>query len=152
MPTVITESAWFDPTFEAIKPKLEATLSGRLTGGFRLAEMPEVSDTDPQRGKRPYGVVNPVALRDTKFTSKTKYATLEFNFEVHADTFAELDGSINPAITAALQHTLTGVNVGGIVITMIRPGDIEYEKIEQIWTSKLQFFVQAQQPAPPSAS
>jgi hypothetical protein len=148
----MAEVGWFDSTFEAIKPKLVAALAGKLTGGFQLAEMPELSESDPNRGKRPYGVVNPVALRDTKFTSKTKYATLEMNFEVHADDFRELDKVINPAITAGLQHTLTGVDIGGIVITMIRPGDIEYEKIEQIWTSKLTFFVQAQQPAAQSAS
>lgn len=118
-----------------------------LPGGWKLAKMPEASASEPSRGKRPYGIVVPDAVRNTKFTNRTKYVDVEFTFEIHADTFDELDGTICPKVTAALQHATITVGDGTVKVTMIRPGDIEYENVDQIWTARLSFTVQANQPA-----
>lgn len=145
----MAEKGWFNDTFAVIDARLKARgVLAVLPGEWRLAEMPELQESNPKRGHRPYGMVDPVAVRDPKFTNKTKYATLEFAFEVHADTFEQLDDIIIPAVVGALQHA-AGLTIGDgtLKVTMIRPGDCEYEKIEQIWTARQTFFVQANQPA-----
>lgn len=145
----MAEEGWFDGAFKAMNLRLtEKGVGTVLTGGWNLAEMPEIQESDPNRGKRPYGIVEPNAVRNHKFTNRTKYVDLEFTFEIHADTFAELDGVICPKITGALQHAANTVLSHGVVnVTMIRPGDIEYEKVEQIWTARMAFTIQANQPA-----
>lgn len=154
----MAETGWHSPVYKLINKRLHHKGVGRvLPGGWNLAEMPEKQESNPKHGQRPYGIVNPVAVRNQKFTNKRKYADLYFEFEVHADTFDELDGTIIPALTAALQHGLTGQTVavddgGAVTITMIRPDDVEYEKVEQIWTATAKFMVQAQQAAAQSAT
>lgn len=145
----MAETGWFNGTFEAMNRRLvEKGVASVLPGGWNLAEMPEKQESDPQRGKRPYAIVEPNAVRNQKFTNRTKYADLEFTFEIHADTFDELDGAICPKVTAALQHAANTVLSGAVVnVTMIRPGDIEFEKVEQIWTARMAFVIQANQPA-----
>lgn len=129
--------------FEAIKPKLSGALAPVLVGGFRLAEMPELKPDEPTAGRRPYGIVNPVAVRDKKFTNKREYATAVFSFEVHADTFDEVDNVVLPAVKKALRHALTGSELesGRLTVHLIRDGDETFEKIEQIWTGAVEFSV-----------
>jgi hypothetical protein len=147
----MSEKGWFSETFVAIDQRLKT--HGVLTvlpGEWKLAEMPELQAANPTRGHRPYGMVDPVGVREPKFTNKTKYVTLEMIFEVHADSFEELDNIIVPKVTAALQHPIpAGMTIGDgtVKITNIRPGDCEYEKVEQIWTARQTFFIQANQPA-----
>lgn len=143
----MAEAGFMNGVFEALKPPLTGALASVLTGGFRLAEMPELQEGNPQAGRRPYGVVIPVAVRDTKFTNKNKYANAIFGFEIHADTFDELDRVLVPAVTGAIQHKLTGSTTadGVVKILSVRPGDTTYDKIEQIWTATVEFTVQVAQ-------
>ena len=145
----MAESGFMNSVFEALKPKLLGALAGVLRGGFRLAEIPELKTDDPNAGKRPYGVVLPVAVRDTRFTNVNKYASAVFAFEIHADTFDELDGVLVPAVTNAIQHKLTGTTApnSAVKILSVRPGDTTFEKIENIWMASVEFTVQACQVA-----
>lgn len=141
------EAGYMDSVFEAIKPRLNGALASVLTGGFRLAEMPELDPNDPKAGHRPYGIVQPVAVRDKRFTNKRQYANVVFAFEVHADTFTELDGTILNAVRAAIRHVLTGEEIqsGAITVHSIRDGDEAFDKIEQIWMGSVEFTVSASQ-------
>ncbi len=146
----MAESGWHNPVYEALNRRLIAKgISAVLPGEWKLGEFPEVQHKNPKRGHLPYANIEPTAVRDQRWTNRTKYATVEFRFEVHAKTFAELDGTILPAVTAAMEHA--NIVIPGddpdLRITMVRPGDIEYEKVEQIWTASMIFFVQANQPS-----
>lgn len=150
----ITKSGWASPLFRLLNPRLMAYLAPVLTGGWRLAEMPEASTAEPNLGKRPYGVLIPEAVRDRSYSNKGVYATVEFSFEVSADTFEELDETIFPALETALEHALTGVTLsdGKLRIVSIKPGDCTWQKVEQVWEGKLAFAVVASQAAAPSAT
>lgn len=141
-----TESGWVSPLFDLIERRFKGKgLAEVLTGGWTNYDPPE-SVT-----KRPYGVVVPVAVRDMKFTNKTKYATIEFRVEVFSDTFGELDKILCPAVTWTLQHAPLSKPGDVMNVTMLRPGDIEYEKEAQIWGAAMTFAAQVNQPAAQTA-
>ena len=147
MAVTITKCGWASPVFKLLNPRLLAYLAGVLPGGWKLAEMPEATEQEPNLGKRPYGVIMPEALRDRKYTNKGVYATLEFSFEVVADRFEQLDEEIFPALEQALEHALTGTTLedGKLKIVRIYPGDVVWVKIEQAWEGKFTFYVEATQ-------
>lgn len=154
MPVTITKTGWASPIFKLLNPRLLKYLAPVLTGGWKLAEMPEASAAEPNLGKRPYGVIMPESVRDRRYTNKGTYAVVEFSFEVSADTFEQLDEVILPAIETALEHALTGETVtnGLLRIIAIRPGDVVWSKVEQTWEGKVTFYVEASQSAAQSVA
>lgn len=147
MPVTITKSGWASPVFKLLNPRLEQYLRPVMLGGWKLAEMPEATEKEPNLGKRPYGVVMPEALRDRKYTNKGVYATLEFSFMVTADRFETLDEEVFPALETGLEHALTDTTLdnGKLRILRVYPGDATWLKIEQAWEGKLTFYVEASQ-------
>lgn len=152
----MAEEGWNSGIFTALNARFLAKgLASVLPGGWNLAEVPEIDPDKLPLGRRPFGVVMPRAVRDPKFTNATKYVSIEFDFIVEADTFSTLDKTVCPFVTAILQNLDSSkitVADNVVIITMIRPGDIVFEKIEQIWTATMSFVVQANQPAAASAS
>lgn len=133
----------FHPLFVAIERRfVQFRLFAVLTGGVHLYDAPE-------RVERPFGILVPRAERGWRFTNKTKYGELVFALELYANKFQTLDAEALRLATDALQHAPLEVD-GGLVVTMIRPGDVDYEKIEQIWSCSAEFVVQCNQPAAPT--
>lgn len=137
----MAELAMFDPLFTAIKQRfVERRVLAKLPGGAHLFDVPE-------RQLRPFAILVPRAEREFRFTNKHKYGTLVFAVEMYADTFAELDGVLIREVTGALQHADFGTLPNGLTVQSIRPGDVEYEKAEQIWSGIPEFLAQVAQPA-----
>ena len=147
----MAEKGWYSETFVALNTRLlNKQVANVLTGGWALIEFPEKQAANPRLGVRPYAVILPKAVRNTKYTNKTKYADVYITFEIHSDTFDQLDRVLIPAVVGAFENLDTSklvVGDGTLKVTMIRPGDIEYDKIEQIWMAGIEFLIQANQPA-----